>query len=79
VLRADNAVIEGKRVLVSGRQDQSRDVRRGSELGLERSAGGVKEGDRVVTSLEKQGVKAGGRAGAAERAHAGGGATRASR
>jgi HlyD family secretion protein len=73
-----NAVIEGKRVLVA---ESGKIVSKDVEVGLKNwdwteVRGGLKEGELVVTSLEKQGVKAGVRAAPKERA-AGGGATRA--
>jgi HlyD family secretion protein len=58
-----NAVIEGRRVLVIDKgQAASREVKTGlRNWDWTEVQDGVKEGDRVITSLEKQGVREGAR------------------
>jgi HlyD family secretion protein len=74
-----NAVIESKRVfVVAGGKIVSKDVQTGlKNWDWTEVRGGLKEGDQVVTSLEKQGVKAGARVTPKLRTD-GGGAIRAS-
>jgi hypothetical protein len=57
-----SALLEGGRVLVlrpTGQAGRAQDQDRAGQLGIHRSLEGLQAGERIVTSLEREGVKAG--------------------